>query len=726
MTEKDLNEQYQYIQSLLSEKRLKAAIDALESMFWDLNISERLAPIKTPHQYMMQYMLDGMEDPQRGELYTKLIRDCMELTDLVFSEELDKISHKTYHIFRKSKLPLLKEMSFKNILQTLESFKDELEINKLYNDSDKIAHSMARHESALSDLFLKAWLSQDWKVGDLEEATLILESSLVIPSDKALMISAVTLSLINKFDTRRFEWLIEAYKSEELHISQRALVGIVMVITMQHERINYYPDVNARISFLFDDEQTAKNVRNIYLQFLQAQETEKIDRKMREEIIPEMMKNAQNFKGMKFGFEEGEESNEFNPEWSDISNSGLDDKIKEISELQMQGADVYMSSFASLKGYPFFNEIQNWFYPFEKKHSSIYKEFGFEDKKGSVIDLILNSSLFCNSDKYSFCFTFQHIPKEQREIGLGQLSEEQMGGLENEQKAMKLKELAMDPSTLSNQYVHDLYRFYKLYKYRAEFKNIFNLSLNLHQIPQFKQVLSNTEFLTKLGEFFLKNEHFVRAIEVYTMIESMDSLDAELLQKRGFCRQKMKEHALAIDDFLKADILKPDTLWINKHLATCYRAIKDFDKALYYYQAVEKVQPNNLSTLFYIGMCYTALNQYDEALQYFFKMSFIKEGDKRADRAIGWTSFLTGNLEQAKRYYDNVLNGQPIAVDYLNAGHIYWALKDIPAAVSFYNKAIMLYGSKEEFLQLLFKDKTHLIKQGILKSDFPLMIDLLD
>lgn len=727
MTEKQLNEQYQYILSLLHEKRLYEALEILESLFDNSNIKERLNHIKTPYKYMLQYMLDGTEDPQREQLYTKLLRDTLNLTDDVFLQELDKNSYQIYHTYRMGKLSTLNTISYKELLVTLEAFKDELAVNTLYNDAEKIESCLVRHEKTLSNLFHKTWLSSNWNTGEKEEALEFIESKVIIPADLAMMVSAVTLSLTIKFDEKKFDWLLEAYKHEDLTINQRALVGIVMIMTIQHQRISYYPEITAKISFFLDNTHIIECVRNIYLQLLQSQETEKIDKKMRDEIIPEMMKKASNIKGLKFGFEEGEELNELNPEWSEsLKNSGIDDKIREISELQMQGADVYMSSFASLKGYPFFQSIENWFYPFEKRHSSVFNEFGEENKKGSIIDLILNSSLFCNSDKYSFCFTIQHLPKEQRAMGLGQLAEEQMGGLEAEQKAMKLKELALDPSHISNQYIHDLYRFYKLYRYHREFKDIFNMSLNLHQISLFKPVISDALFLERLGEFFLKNEHYERAIDIYNLIEKMNKQTAEIHQKQGFCYQKLKEYNTAINYYIKADTLKPDSLWTNRHLATCYRYIKEYDNALYYYQEVEKVKPKNMNNLFYIGMCFTALHKYEEALQYFFKMNFIKEGDKRSTRAIGWTSYLIGNLDQAKNYYEKIIADTPLAVDYLNAGHVEWTLKNIRSAVKYYKLAAAKYDSKREFLEFFEKDKPQLIKQGVKEEDFPLMLDLIE
>ena len=46
---------------------------------------------------------------------------------------------------------------------------------------------------------------------------------------------------------------------------------------------------------------------------------------MREEIIPEMLKNVSSMKNMRFGFEENdEENNDMNPDWEDaFEKSGL-------------------------------------------------------------------------------------------------------------------------------------------------------------------------------------------------------------------------------------------------------------------------------------------------------------------------------------------------------------------------------------------------------------------
>lgn len=61
---------------------------------------------------------------------------------------------------------------------------------------------------------------------------------------------------------------------------------------------------------------------------------------MREEIIPEMLKNVSSMRNMKFGFEESdEEKDDRNPDWGNVfENSPLGDKLREMNELQIEGA----------------------------------------------------------------------------------------------------------------------------------------------------------------------------------------------------------------------------------------------------------------------------------------------------------------------------------------------------------------------------------------------------
>ena len=68
MNEKTINEQYAYIRSLLEEKRLKEALMQLESLLWqcpDWDLRNRMEQLQTSYKYMLEYMRQGANDPER-------------------------------------------------------------------------------------------------------------------------------------------------------------------------------------------------------------------------------------------------------------------------------------------------------------------------------------------------------------------------------------------------------------------------------------------------------------------------------------------------------------------------------------------------------------------------------------------------------------------------------------------------------------------------------------
>ncbi|WP_289144874.1 tetratricopeptide repeat protein, partial [uncultured Bacteroides sp.] len=487
------------------------------------------------------------------------------------------------------------------------------------------------------------------------------------------------------------------------------------------------PELTARLSLLNEDGSFGKQLNRIYIELLRSQETEKINKKMREEIIPEMMRNVNIMRNMKFGFEENPEENDLNPDWEKaFESSGLGDKIREMNELQLEGADVYMSTFAQLKTYPFFKEPYNWFYPFDMHHSSIIKEFGFKPNgDNAILSLILQSGFFCNSDKYSLCFTMAHIPQSQRTMMLSQMTSQDLDTLMDESKSSALRQYAERPDVISNQYIHDLYRFFKLSQRRHEFRDIFKEEITLHRIPTLKEILCKPDLLIAIADFHFRKEHPTEALELYKELIALKQADANIYQKAGYCLQKEKRYKEAIAAYLKADVLKPDHVWTIRHLATCYRQTKDFTSALEYYKKVEEIQPENHNVLFYAGSCLAEQERYEEALQYFFKLDFIESNCIKAWRAIGWCSFVNGKHEQAMKYYEKILASKPLAADYLNAGHVSWRTGNIEKAAELYSKAALEYGGQEIFREMFSKDKEMLIKQGLDEKDFPLIMDLI-
>ena len=140
---------------------------------------------------------------------------------------------------------------------------------------------------------------------------------------------------------------------------------------------------------------------------------------------------------------------------------------------------------------------------------------------------------------------------------------------------------------------------------------------------------------------------------------------------------------------------------------------------------MEEATPEASTAVFYIGSCLAELGQYEEALNYFFKLDFIESNCVKAWRGIGWCSFISLKYEQAMKYYEKIIEHKPLAIDYMNAGHVAWVMGDIQKASVFYGKAITASGNRERFLEMFHKDEEALLTQGIREEDIPLMLDLL-
>ena len=730
MNEQAIQEQYQHIVSLLEQKRLKEAQVQLEAFLWNCNdwtLRNRLEQAKVSYQYMLQYMRQGVNDPERQKLYRQLLAETRELAEQARISLLDEVSTHYYHALHKNKRNMAAGYGMSSWLKVLESFPDDMAVCQLMPDNKQSLDSaLQRHEEPAQYLFLTTWGNSGWTAEEEREARMYLESELLPVNDLCLFTGAVLLSLMECFDPRKFSWLLDAATHADTQVSQRALVIIAIVLHIHPNRLWLYPELEARLSLLNEDGSFGKQLNRVYIQLLRSQETEKIDKKMREEIIPEMMKNVSIMRNMKYGFEENMDEDDRNPDWEKaFEESGLGDKIREMNELQLEGADVYMSTFAQLKSYPFFQNPHNWFYPFDMQHSGIIREFGLKPTgDNAILSLILQSGFFCNSDKYSLCFTMAHIPQAQRNMMLSQMTSQDLNELMDESKSSGLRQYAQRPDVISNQYIHDLYRFFKLSQRRHEFRDIFKEEIALHRIPALKDILRKPELLVTIADFHFRKEHPAEALSIYQEVIDMNYADADIFQKTGYCLQKEKRYKEAISAYRKADVLKPDHIWTIRHLATCYRQLRDFASALEYYRKVEAMQPENRNVTFFIGSCLAEQERYEEALQCFFKLDLMENDCIKAWRAIGWCSFVSGKSEQAMRYYEKVLALKPIATDYLNAGHVALRLGNMEKAAELYGKAASESGNRETFLDIFDKDKETLIKLGIDENDIPLIRDL--
>ncbi len=716
----------------LSKRQLKDAFELLTKLVvntQDWHITEKLSELETNYKYMLHYQFEDTVDPQKDIIYNTILRTLYELTDDASDELLTIDSSNIFYErlrINTVRTPLTLNEIQKQLKEVTESWAlaGLLEAGDIKNARER--ELSVKRERTGSEMFNCIFVSARATEKEELEYNSFFKNQDVPVREKLLFISALTLNLFHRFDGRKLCVLMDACKSDHETVRQRAVVGLIIVLQMYDVRWQLYPECQFKLDALAEDESFRRSVLAVVKQLIRSRETEEISRKLTEEIIPEMMK-FNSLAGKKLNMQDLMGETDFadkNPDWQkELENSGLANKLQEYSSLQMEGADVFHSTFSQLKNFPFFGELSNWFLPFDAQYSEL--QFLFSDKDGFNTLLqtaVLTSSHMCNSDKYSFAFSLLQIPSSQRQMMIGRFGEE----------ADQLKEMQKDAESLnpkiseegiSNQYIQDLYRFFKLYSYKNNFFDIFKLRLNFYDKKSIAPLISDHQSMLQIANYCFDKNFFSEALGIYQKLIVNGSSESDLWQKMGYCKQMLDDLKGALDAFLQAELLSPHNSWIIKRIAQVYKSLKDPQHALEYYQRAAQLNPNNLNIELNIGHCYLDLGEYDKALNYYFKIEVLDTKSSKAWRPIAWTAFLLRKFDLAQKYYQQILADKPNVHDFLNAGHVELCLNRKKAALEFYLKAAYKTTDFNQFLSLFEEDAKELIAAGIDTSFFPFLLD---
>ncbi|PIF05982.1 MAG: hypothetical protein CSA36_03925 [Draconibacterium sp.] len=736
MTDNELKLMYTEICKHLAERKLKPAFDQLEKLINDsgmLLYMDEWRTLEQNYHYMLQYTLEGIKDPERQKVYRKLIVSVFELADKIYDAIRLK---KSPSIEYEKKRILEQNYSDKQAvtLQQLESFSKNKDLASLGDDkeeiTDKMADELKKHQQMVIDLFYRCWFTNKTTVTEQALFRQIIHSDMIHVPYRSMLVTALTLSLVRYFDENKFNLLFEAYEHSETEISQRALVGLVINLYKYDKRMPFYSHITSRLKLLNEDSGFRKNLETIIIQFIRSRETEKIQQKIKDEIIPEMIKispNIQNKINLRDLMDENS-GDDKNPEWEELfkDSPGLMDKMEEFSELQMEGADVFIGSFSMLKSFPFFSHIHNWFIPFFTENPDLNIN---PNKNQSTIQRFLNTinsaPILCNSDKYSFCFSINNLPVENLDLLAEGMNAEinQFNELQNDEE---LTDPGRKAGFISNQVIQDLYRFYRLHPRKTDFEDIFSWRFDFHNSLTLGDLLKEDDKMFRnVAEYFFKKGYYEDAAEIFKFMLKQEK-NGELYQKLGFCYQKSGNYKKALKAYKRAELFELNPLWNYKKIALCYRNIRKPKKALEYYLLAESMDNEDLNTELNIGHCHLELGQFNEALKYYFKVEYLANDNKKAWRPIGWCSFVTGKKQQALKYFKKLIENDPGKHDLMNMGHVKWSLGNRKEALDCYKKSMGKgYFSEDEFFDVFAEDLHYLLEQGVDIDDVPIMLDQL-
>lgn len=718
------------IEEFISQKRLRDAFVELKhmsdgAMAWE--ITDEINRLEEAYKLMLTYAKQGADDPSRSSLYDNIVNDMHLILDRVVRQRLAQEESSLYfNSLRTEKMR--QSVSLESMLSDYAKLDDDLSIYNMIISEGKNQQSqtaLEEREALERRIFNRIWITFPLKNNDEEVLRDILLSDKYSQHFQQLVVSALLLGMLEYYDPRRLNLLLTAYQNPSQEVSVRALVAILLSMYMYDKRIVDVKLLN-QLASVKELKTWSSDVKTAYLEFVRTRDTERISRKMHDELIPEMMKLRPDiYKKLNDSTAMIDMSSiEENPEWEEmLQNSGITDKIKELSQLQEEGSDVFMSTFSHLKSFPFFSDIANWFLPFSIEHSLVKQTLGSDV---SVIgDIIDHAPFLCNSDKYSFLLSLGSIPQHQRQLMLSQF-EQQREALGDAGMAMSALTQPNQRKNLINKYLQDLYRFFKLFRRKGEFYDPFAEPVNLVNVNLLTEELDDVDTLTLVAEFYFKRKYYNEALDVFMSVSEKIPPTAQIFQKIGYCYHQLGDIKNALNNYEHAELLNADSVWTLRRIAACYKSLNNPQKALRYYERVASIKGDDLAVTMNIGHCYLELGEYKEAIKNYYKVEFLDEKSTRAWRPLAWCLLLSGDYEQSSGYYHRVLNDNPNAEDFINMGHLALAQGDISKAIESYKKSLGSEGfGVDNLIESLKADEVYLVKIGVDITLMPLIVDAL-
>lgn len=683
-------------------------------------ITSELDKLEEHYALMINYAMDGAPDPQRESVHADIMSKLLTLIDRVGREA--KITDSPDLYFSTVRY----ERTQPDTIETLLSeYRRTCSDNSAFSaltggkQTDRIEIEQLERR-----IFNKIWTSFPVSASDIDAIASMWTDDVIPELFKELTVSALFLELTEWFDEPKLMLLLDAYGTAgDKTLGIRALCAALLILFL-HRAKGQSPAIVRRIAALRESSHWTDDVRMVFLQFIRTRDTEKINRKVRDELLPEMLKlkpeiyKKINDRKALTDLADIEE----NPEWQElIDNSGITDKLKELSEMQADGGDVFMGTFAQLKTFPFFNEISNWFLPFSVDNSNVRTALGHDDE--TIGQLLSTFPLMCDSDKYSMALSIAQMPQQQRDMVFSQLNAQNINLSEIRSTEMlpetKRKELD------ANRYVHDLYRFFKLFRRKNEFSDPFASPINLTQIKALSPDLTEPATLRLVGEFYFQRGYWSDALELFNALCEKVAPESQLFQKMGYAEQHAGRLDEALEFYRRAELIDAESLWTQRRLAACLKLLGQPQEAIGYFRRIEAKIPDDISAAINIGHCLLELGEYSEAMNQYHKVEFLDEKSTRAWRPLAWCAFLNRDFDTSLSYYHRLLATEsPTITDRLNMGHLALARHAYREAIDHYRHYLKNAGNSiESLIKAIDADRPALTQAGIDCAVVPLVID---
>lgn len=667
-------------------------------------IVARYEDVKNDYRLMQDAMMRGLRDDKIDEVYADIMRKVYGASlDVLIEEKV-----KRYSSFAYARVSAQQTEAHPDAVRTvLEAYVQDMAMMAFEPENTrkaKMEKLTADHHAYMKQLFNALLVAPMWNDRRAADFADLLLSPTIDRDDALLLVSAVMLATMNVNDPYKWDMLAEVYvRATDKVLKMRALVGWVLSLPYDPRGPRLFPFVQERIKAMLADKTTLKQMLDMQMQMLFCCNADADNEEIQRNIMPTLIKNT-NLQMTRLGIVEKEDDpmkDIMDPNAAERDMEEMERKYRKMMDMQKQGSDIYFGGFSKMKTFPFFNDLCNWFAPFNAAHPALGA--ARERLAGSTfLNNLMENGPFCDSDKYSFALAIAQIMDRMPDNVKEMLNSDATFG------PTVSKDEQEDPAYICRSYLQSLYRFFRLYRSKRDFLNPFILdeledndgnalfmSYKLLACPEMEEnavalcgFLLKRKMMRELMSMAIcykssQNPRLVRFLalvpmtdgkwqEAYDLFASVseDQHTEESLRGMAHCCMSLKRFGEAVAIYRRLLAMHPDSFSYQLNLAVCLMSSDAFSSCGAATSLGGKVdaRPNKVV---------------EEGTKLLYKLDYEHPNNANVRRVLAWCMMLQGNFDKAIDIYTRLLS-QPDAVsaDRLNAAYAHWLSRDVARAVA--------------------------------------------
>lgn len=637
------------IGELLADGKIYEAMDVVGSEAALLNNNpgpaRKISSLRDTYGRLLEFFKNGYPDPGRKGMLSSIRRELRELASGIEFES--NVANNEGVYFASVRADRLQPENFRKLWESYQSMEEMVNFSDVNSSSS--TRLLEKRDELLDRAFRKCMILRST---DSEDDLLFLRSALggsgFSEKSQLVMLSAVTLGLMASYDRGLLITLLDVFASSEASkMKARAIAGVLIALHLYPDEIASDGELMLRLSGMCDSDNINRELREVVLAMIRTRDTSRVTDKFKREVLDNFTKFASKTKmpdsAMMQALAKGEEM-EINPEWQKfLEDSGIEKKLMKFSEMQSEGADLMMITFAQLKNFSFFRSVSSWFLPFDTTHSSLLH---FREMLSDSMEAFINlPGVMCDSDKYSLALSLSQMPAEQR-LMLNTQMDAQQEQMKEELTSIQLK---MSDPAFSNEVLmsmRSLYRFIRLFNGATKcFSDPFLSPLDVTRIPGLEEILCAEDALELVSEFYFKHGYYEESLHLFELRERKTGLNPYLAEKTGYCHERLLNYPKAREYYAKAELLGASGTWILRRM---FNVLIDSEphNALPYIEKLYELDPDSIKVRLDYVRTLQMVGKEDELINLLYKCYFENPELARTTLLLARTELARGNADK--------------------------------------------------------------------------------